>query len=236
MTWKRSGSNTEVTETFTLKHDQTAKFVLPQGCTYVVTQTEFDGYMAATIEGNASNTEGMVADHEVTFTNTQLVTLTVNAQVIGSMANEEQPFDFQVGLYTVEGETTTPVVPYAVTPGEGVTVNRDNGQYTMSMKAGQNVAFTVPYGTKYTITQEAVQGYITYADGQKFDEDQPCTKSGDLTDNTTVVFTNEKKLVIPTGLTVAVLPFLGMVLFGGGIGITQLLGGRKSRRGRYLDR
>jgi hypothetical protein len=27
-----------------------------------------------------------------------------------------------------------------------------------------------------------------------------------------------------------------MVLFGGGIGITQLLGGRKSRRGRYLDR
>lgn len=209
---------------------------VPYGSGYTIQPVLPDGYtFLVETEGNTSS-DSMTQDSTVTFTNTQLVTLTLNAQVIGSMANEEQPFNFQVDLYTVEGETTTPVKPHAVTPGEGVTVNGDNGLYTMSMKAGQNVAFTVPYGTQYTITQEAVQGYITYADGQKFDEDQPCTKSDDLTDNTTtVVFTNEKKLVIPTGLTVAVLPFLGMVLFGGGIGITQLLGGRKSRRGRYLN-
>ena len=213
--------------TFTLKHGQTAEFVLPEGCTYQVTETKVDGYLDPVIAGNA-HVASMIQDETATFTNTQLVTLTLTKQVGGNMGSKEQPFRFTVKLGT--GQEATAVTG---------TASFSNGEYTVELAHDQSVVFTVPYGTAYEIKESdySEEGYRTEIFiGDSEDGIESPTTNGNVTAATAVTYKNSKGFSIPTGLTVAVLPFLGMVLFGGGIGITQLLGGRKSRRGRYLDR
>lgn len=159
----------------------------------------------------AGTDEGELKDHaEVTYTNVQLVTLTLALDTTGNMANKDQEFEFVVTV----GEDTQTVKLV------------DDGIWNK----------TVHFGTDYSITQTAVEGYETSINGEKCEEADSYTTEGALAGDTAVTFTNEKGFAIPTAVTLTVLPFLGMVLFGGGIGITQLLGGRKSRRGRYLDR
>lgn len=229
LVWARSGigldSENATTKTFTLKDGQTAEFVLPEGCTYQVTETKAEGYLDPVIAGNASVT-GMTQDETVTFTNTQLVTLTLTKQVGGNMGNKEQPFEFTVKLGT--GEMATAV---------NGTATFSDGVYTVSLAHDQSVVFTVPYDTAYEIKEKdySEDGYETKIQGADEHGDDGYTATG-MANGDVVTYKNTKGFSIPTGVDLMILPFLGMILLGAVVGTVQLLGGsRKSRRGRYLN-
>lgn len=221
--WKRAGSEVYTEQSFTLKHGGTAEFILPTGCTYEVTETQADGYLAPVVSENASVT-GMTKDETVEFTNTQLVTLTLQKQVAGNMASKTQEFAFTVKLGTgVEANAVTGTATY------------DGGEYTVNLAHDQSVVFTVPYNTAYEITETdySGDGYETEISGA--DVINGYTATGEA-NGETVIYKNSKGFAIPTGVGMAVLPFLGMIFFGAVAGALQLLGGsRKSRRGRYLN-
>ena len=211
---------------FTLKHGGSETIVLPAGCSYTVTENDAAGYLDPEISGNYEIT-GMTQDEAVTFTNTQLTTLTLTNKVGGNMGSKEQPFAYTVKLGDgIQAKAVNGTVAW----------NEESGVYTLELIHDQSVTFTVPYGMAYVITEEdySEDGYETEINGADSAEDYTATGTAEAE---TVVYKNSKSFTIPTGVKIAVLPFLGMMACGTALGIVLLTGGSgRSRRGRYLDR
>lgn len=159
------------------------------------------------------------------------VNLTIEKQVAGSMASENQYFQFEIELTTLPGEyaievveevkataynqtaTTNPNVVKVLSAGTGTKV-------TVWLKATQTAKIVgLPYGTSYTIVESGNEGFEVSA---TVVGDESCTNDAannyKVTDealsmDTTVTYTNTKDPIVPAGIVLeTAAPMMGILL------------------------
>lgn len=157
--------------TITLKNGQSITiYDLPVGTKYTITETEESGFVTS-VNGTRTNVAtGTISTKDstetVTFTNTQLGSLTVAKTVSGTGTDTSKAFPFTVtltdsnsrpvtGVFNVEG-TATDVNGAALT-----TLTFDNnGTASFSLTHNQYIKIKgLPVGTKYTVTETDSDSY-----------------------------------------------------------------------------
>lgn len=177
---------------------------------YTVTETvhsDLSGYEASSeINGNSGSSSSIVVEAKKTvkanFANTYThkhVNLTISKTVTGNMGDKTKAFGFTL---TVDGYTKN-----LIDNGKNNIdiTNNGNGTYDFQLTDGQAVTVSLPYGAKYTVTEndpnksdDSLQYVTKYVvgDGVPTEGLKYVTKSG-LTSDTTVHFTNSKSLSSP---------------------------------------
>lgn len=174
-----------------------------------------DGYktgeiaQAVTLKGNTAR--------KVSFTNVYKrkdKTLTVSNTVTGNMGDTNKAFNYTLTLKDSEGNPYTDdlTVTTTTTGGTEKTLTADaNGNYTFTLKHGEQLKFTLPYGCTYSVTEadystdgykttvKATDGAGTAASNVTLNQTAR-QASGTLTANTTVAYTNTKSAQPPTGV------------------------------------
>ena len=176
------------------------------------------------------------------FTNTGAYDLTVAKQVTGEMGDRDKQFTFQIQLKKSDGSILTGEYDFtggtvaeitgAVAPNGGSLTLNEKGEATFTLSHGQTITIQgLPVGTEYTITEPDAQedGYTVTPKG-----DVTCYLDGhcvgNLKQETTVTFTNEKATAVPTGIRFDALPWL-LALLCGLAGCTALcVTGKRHRR------
>jgi uncharacterized repeat protein (TIGR02543 family) len=131
-------------------------------------------------------------------------TLTISKEISGNMADSEEAFDFTLAVTSGEELTDLP---------EGAAKNED-GTYTFSLKGGESIAFTIPYGSAYTVTENKGTDSM-YTTTVSVDDGEPVgltETSGTITADTTVKFTNTFDMDVDTGVSRNMVPFVLMTL------------------------
>lgn len=154
------------------------------------------------------NKEGTKSD---SFTNTYSAgTLNVTKTVEGNLGNKDKKFDFTLVLTKEQGKTVGEIRAFVA--GTEVTdfdpvwnADTNSYQYTFQLAHGETASFTnLPYGTSYTVTEAAADGYET-------------TKTGDTGSISaalsTAAFVNTKDGEIDMGVSLDSLPYL-LILMG----------------------
>lgn len=197
--------------------------------TYTVT-TQTSGSMTTTTEtaDKGGSGKGKTAQEvtlkgntakKVSFTNTYKrkdKTLTVSNTVTGNMGDTNKDFFYTLTLKNSDGTAYTGdkgdlTATTATTGGTEKTLTADtNGNYTFTLKHGEQLNFTLPYGCTYSVTEAdySTDGYKTTVgatgsagaavSGVTLDQTTR-QASGTLTANTTVAYTNTKSAQPPTG-------------------------------------
>jgi fibronectin-binding protein 1 len=114
-----------------------------------------------------------------------------------------------------------------------------NGSLTFSLKHGDQVTIKdLPQGTRYTITEGTEDDAKSYkttfvVTGGTSNAQEDKTQSGALNDgNAEVKVTNDRNLVVPTGIQTETQPAaLILLLSAGALLLLGVAGGRKRRRG-----
>lgn len=134
----------------------------------------------------------------------RLTTLTISKKVRGSFGDKYKDFKF---CLTLDDDSITSL---SYTKGDAtgtVTRNADN-QFEFTLSHGESVVFAdLPVGTGYTVTEPdaKAEGYEVTADGA----------TGTIQENgSTVLFTNNRNMVVPTELDTNMAVF-GMILAAG---------------------
>ena len=166
-------------------------------------------------------------------------TLAVSKRVTGDLANIEQYFDFSITLTIPSLVVDVPQYYRAYVIENNTVVN--NGSYiqvrpgvatAFSLKHGQRLVFVdTPVGTSYTVEEVEPIGYtpsvivITNAEEVYKAEGKPSeTLStdvrfvGELANS--AAFTNNRSNVVPTGINISNLPFVGLIV----LAIVALIG------------
>ena len=150
----------------------------------------------------AVHTEEAGGEKNDTFTNTYSAgTLSVKKEVTGNLGDQDKYFTFKVKLEGEQGKTYAE--SYAVTGGsygenpERVKVGEEA---TFRLKHDETISIAnLPYGVKYTVTEEKADGYTT-------------TKAGDAgsirSELATASFTNDKTGSVDTGIHLDSLPYI----------------------------
>ena len=134
----------------------------------------------------------------------RLAALTVSKKVAGSFGDKHKDFKFCLAL---DDDSITSL---SYTKGDAtktVTRNADN-QFEFTLSDGESAVFAdLPVGTGYTVTEPdaRAEGYEVTADGA----------TGTIQENgSTVLFTNHRSMVVPTGVDTNMAVF-GMMLAAG---------------------
>ena len=134
----------------------------------------------------------------------RLTTLTVSKKVTGSFGDKYKDFKFYL---TLDDDSITSLSYMKGDATETVTRNADN-QFEFTLSHGESVVFAdLPVGTGYTVTEPdaKAEGYEVTADGA----------TGTIQENgSTVLFTNNRNMVVPTELDTNMAVF-GMILAEG---------------------
>ena len=134
----------------------------------------------------------------------RLTTLTISKKVTGSFGDKYKDFKFYL---TLDDDSITSLSYMKGDTTETVTRNADN-QFEFTLSHGESVVFAdLPVGTGYTVTEPdaKVEGYEVTADGA----------TGTIQENgSTVLFTNNRNMVVPTELDTNMAVF-GMILAAG---------------------
>ena len=197
------------------------------GSFYEITEDggEVEGYIWETAADKKSE-NGTIAKDEtekVSFKNTysrKKIPLIINKTVEGNMSEKRKEFAFSITLKDANGAvyelSDEEIKDVGVsTKGEG-----QKGVYTFTLKDGESKEFSLPYGCKYTISEEdySSSGYKTYI-GEKKEENQKRTiEEETLTQKTEINFLNKKEVIPPTGVETTMTAWLLMT------GVTLLLG------------
>lgn len=196
------------------------------GSSYEITEDggEVEGYIWETAADKKSE-NGTIAKDEtekVSFKNTysrKKFPLIINKTVEGNMSEKRKEFAFSITLKDANGaayelsDEEIKDVGFS-TKGEG-----QKGVYTFTLKDGESKECSLPYGCKYTISEEdySSSGYKTYI-GEKKEENQKRTTEETLTQKTEINFLNKKEVIPPTGVETTMTAWLFMT------GVTLLLG------------
>ena len=135
----------------------------------------------------------------ISFTNTLLRPLTISKTVEGTSTDQEFAFtvtvagangDYTAVRNTTEGDTTTETVTFF------------EGTATIRLKDKESITINgLPYGTTWTVTETAADGYVTYYQvGSSEDRATGNTASGTLTgeaNGVNVAFTNWTTYQLP---------------------------------------
>ena len=196
------------------------------GSFYEITEDsgEVEGYTWETAADKKSENGTIVKDEteKVFFKNTysrKKIPLIINKTVEGNMSEKRKEFAFSITLKDANGaayelsDEEIKDVGFS-TKGEG-----PKGVYTFTLKDGESKEFSLPYGCKYTISEEdySSSGYKTYI-GEKKEENQKRTTEETLTQKTEINFLNKKEVIPPTGVETTMTVWLLMT------GVTLLLG------------
>ena len=197
------------------------------GSFYEITEDggEVEGYIWETAADKKSE-NGTIAKDEtekVSFKNTysrKKIPLIINKTVEGNMSEKRKEFAFSITLKDANGAvyelSDEEIKDVGVsTKGEG-----QKGVYTFTLKDGESKEFSLPYGCKYTISEEdySSSGYKTYIGEKKEENQKRMTEEETLTQKTEINFLNKKEVIPPTGVETTMTAWLLMT------GVTLLLG------------
>lgn len=197
------------------------------GSFYEITEDggEVEGYIWETAADKKSE-NGTIAKDEtekVSFKNTysrKKIPLIINKTVEGNMSEKRKEFAFSITLKDANGAV------YELSDEEikdvGVSTKGEDqkGVYTFTLKDGESKEFSLPYGCKYTISEEdySSSGYKTYIGEKKEENQKRTTEEETLTQKTEINFLNKKEVIPPTGVETTMTAWLLMT------GVTLLLG------------
>jgi hypothetical protein len=229
---------------------------LPAAIAYFIEEVPTTNY---TLTNASSSTGGTVndnynvynllslTDESATFTNTYTPPangkeLTISKTVTGNMGDTNQAFTFSVTLTDADGSPLSNMDFRVLLPGETDTTlytTDANGVLTFSLKHGDQVTIKdLPQGTRYTITEGTEDDAKSYkttfvVTGGTSNAQEDKTQSGALNDgNAEVKVTNDRNLVVPTGIQTETQPAaLILLLSAGALLLLGVAGGRKRRRG-----
>lgn len=169
---------------------------------------------------------GTIAKDEtekVSFKNTysrKKFPLIINKTVEGNMSEKRKEFAFSITLKDANGAAYELSDEEIKDVGFSTKGEDQKGVYTFTLKDGESKEFSLPYGCKYTISEEdySSSGYKTYIGEKKEENQKRTTEEETLTQKTEINFLNKKEVIPPTGVETTMTAWLLMT------GVTLLLG------------
>ena len=197
------------------------------GSFYEITEDggEVEGYTWETTADKKSE-NGTIAKDEtekVSFKNTysrKKFPLIINKTVEGNMSEKRKEFAFSITLKDANGAAYELSDEEIKDVGFSTKGENQKGVYTFTLKDGESKEFSLPYGCKYTISEEdySSSGYKTYIGEKKEENQKRMTEEDTLTQKTEINFLNKKEVIPPTGVETTMTAWLLMT------GVTLLLG------------
>ena len=197
------------------------------GSFYEITEDggEVEGYIWETAADKKSE-NGTIAKDEtekVSFKNTysrKKIPLIINKTVEGNMSEKRKEFAFSITLKDANGAVYELSDEEIKDVGFSTKGEDQKGVYTFTLKDGESKEFSLPYGCKYTISEEdySYLGYKTYIREKKEENQKRMTEEETLTQKTEINFLNKKEVIPPTGVETTMTAWLLMT------GVTLLLG------------
>ena len=197
------------------------------GSFYEITEDggEVEGYIWETAADKKSE-NGTIAKDEtekVFFKNTysrKKIPLIINKTVEGNMSEKRKEFAFSITLKDANGAAYELSDEEIKDVGFSTKGEDQKGVYTFTLKDGESKEFSLPYGCKYTISEEdySSSGYKTYIGEKKEENQKRTTEEETLTQKTEINFLNKKEVIPPTGVETTMTVWLLMT------GVTLLLG------------
>ena len=197
------------------------------GSFYEITEDggEVEGYTWETAADKKSE-NGTIAKDEtekVSFKNTysrKKFPLIINKTVEGNMSEKRKEFAFSITLKDANGAVYELSDEEIKDVGFSTKGEDQKGVYTFTLKDGESKEFSLPYGCKYTISEEdySSSGYKTYIGEKKEENQKRMTEEETLTQKTEINFLNKKEVIPPTGVETTMTAWLLMT------GVTLLLG------------
>ena len=197
------------------------------GSFYEITEDggEVEGYTWETAADKKSENGTIVKDEteKVFFKNTysrKNIPLIINKTVEGNMSEKRKEFAFSITLKDANGAAYELSDEEIKDVGFSTKGEDQKGVYTFTLKDGESKEFSLPYGCKYTISEEdySSSGYKTYIGEKKEENQKRTTEEETLTQKTEINFLNKKKIIPPTGVETSMTAWLLMT------GVTLLLG------------
>lgn len=197
------------------------------GSFYEITEDggEVEGYTWETTADKKSE-NGTIAKDEtekVSFKNTysrKKFPLIINKTVEGNMSEKRKEFAFSITLKDANGAAYELSDEEIKDVGFSTKGENQKGVYIFTLKDGESKEFSLPYGCKYTISEEdySSSGYKTYIGEKKEENQKRMTEEETLTQKTEINFLNKKEVIPPTGVETTMTAWLLMT------GVTLLLG------------
>ena len=197
------------------------------GSFYEITEDggEVEGYTWETAADKKSE-NGTIAKDETekaSFKNTysrKKFPLIINKTVEGNMSEKRKEFAFSITLKDANGAAYELSDEEIKDVGFSTKGENQKGVYTFTLKDGESKEFSLPYGCKYTISEEdySSSGYKTYIGEKKEENQKRMTEEETLTQKTEINFLNKKEVIPPTGVETTMTAWLLMT------GVTLLLG------------
>ena len=197
------------------------------GSFYEITEDggEVEGYTWETAADKKSENGTIVKDEteKVFFKNTYSrkdIPLIINKTVEGNMSEKRKEFAFSITLKDANGAAYELSDEEIKDVGFSTKGEDQKGVYTFTLKDGESKEFSLPYGCKYTISEEdySSSGYKTYIGEKKEENQKRTTEEETLTQKTEINFLNKKEVIPPTGVETTMTAWLLMT------GVTLLLG------------
>ena len=197
------------------------------GSFYEITEDggEVEGYTWETAADKKSENGIIVKDEteKVFFKNTysrKNIPLIINKTVEGNMSEKRKEFAFSITLKDANGAAYELSDEEIKDVGFSTKGEDRKGVYTFTLKDGESKEFSLPYGCKYTISEEdySSSGYKTYIGEKKEENQKRTTEEETLTQKTEINFLNKKEVIPPTGVETTMTVWLLMT------GVTFLLG------------
>lgn len=197
------------------------------GSFYEITEDggEVEGYTWETAADKKSENGTIVKDEteKVFFKNTysrKNIPLIINKTVEGNMSEKRKEFAFSITLKDANGAAYELSDEEIKDVGFSTKGEDQKGVYTFTLKDGESKEFSLPYGCKYTISEEdySSSGYKTYIGEKKEENQKRTTEEETLTQKTEINFLNKKEVIPPTGVETTMTVWLLMT------GVTLLLG------------
>ena len=197
------------------------------GSFYEITEDggEVEGYTWETAADKKSENGTIVKDEteKVFFKNTysrKNIPLIINITVEGNMSEKRKEFAFSITLKDANGAAYELSDEEIKDVGFSTKGEDQKGVYTFTLKDGESKEFSLPYGCKYTISEEdySSSGYKTYIGEKKEENQKRTTEEETLTQKTEINFLNKKEVIPPTGVETTMTAWLLMT------GVTLLLG------------
>lgn len=179
------------------------------GSFYEITEDggEVEGYTWETAADKKSENGIIVKDEteKVFFKNTysrKNIPLIINKTVEGNMSEKRKEFAFSITLKDANGAAYELSDEEIKDVGFSTKGEDQKGVYTFTLKDGESKEFSLPYGCKYTISEEdySSSGYKTYIGEKKEENQKRTTEEETLTQKTEINFLNKKEVIPPTGV------------------------------------
>ncbi|MCI8715364.1 MAG: fibro-slime domain-containing protein [Oscillospiraceae bacterium] len=191
--------------TLLLHHDDSVTILgLPVGTQYTVTENKADGWHVKPAGGTLSGTIANGQTSEAKFENSKApfqeepkpetgsfsISKTIKGEDL-TAEDHQQAFVFTVTLTDAEGQPLTDSYPYTAASSGGTIANGG----TISLKGGESATITgLPVGTKYTVTENKVDGWETApANGASGEISKETSGSAPFTNTKTTVPPEEPK-------------------------------------------